>query len=290
MDVMEPNIELPDPPEAAISALPGGVSKRSRVQATVRAVMRARITAGLVVVLPLWITFLLVKFVFEMMRDMSMWAVNAYLASNFGAKFLERFGITPAQVGERGIDALPTQLQWIVGVFSVLLTIFVLYMIGLMTANIVGKRVVKALERLLDRLPIVKTIYGASKQILETFAGESAQSFQRVALVPFPSKECRSIGFITGFCKDAHTGEELCTVFVATTPTTTGYVLVLKRVDVIELSWSIEDAIRMIISGGVLLPSEMPFTSSDRRLPTAAIPTARSKATAGIPPEPIKTA
>ncbi|MBI3834257.1 MAG: DUF502 domain-containing protein [Planctomycetes bacterium] len=272
-----PQIPIPDPPESAIEALPGPAAKRTRIQATVRAVLRARITAGLVVVLPLWVTFLLIKFVFEMMRDMSMWAVTAYLTSNWGDKLLAGVGVTPQQVADGGIAVLPRQFRWGVGVFSVLLTIFVLYVIGLMTANIVGRRLVKLLERILDRLPIIKTIYGASKQILETFAGESAQSFQRVALVPFPSSECRSIGFITGFTKDTNTGEELCTVFVATTPTTTGYVFVVRRSDIIELTWSIEDALRLMISGGVILPSEIPFALAPRKTPLTSIAPPREK-------------
>lgn len=263
------------------------VTRRSRMSATVRAVMRARITAGLVVVLPLWVTFLLVKFIFELMRDMSMWAVHAYLASDWGSPLLERMGVSSQQVAAQGIHVLPTGFQWVIAIFSVFFTVFFLYVVGVMTANIVGRRVVKWMERLLDRLPIVKTIYGASKQILETFAGESAHSFQRVALVPYPSKECRSIGFITGFSKDAHTGEELCTVFVATTPTTTGYVFILKRADVVEVNWSIEDAIRAIISGGVLMPGDIPFSGTDRLHAAPQVPPPRSRAPTTLPSEPI---
>ena len=216
------------------------------------------------------------------MRDMSLWVVNAYLLSRWGERFLLRWGVRSEELATQGLTALPAAVQWGVAVFSVLLTIFFLYVIGVLTANIVGRRVVQAVERLLDRVPFVKTVYRACKQILETFAGESGQSFQRVALIPFPSREMRSVAFVTGITQDTHTGEEICTVFVATTPNpTTGFVFIVKRSDIVELDWTIEDAIRVIISGGVLVPSTVPLSSLPRP-PTAAgarTPPASSPAT-----------
>ena len=96
--------------------------------------------------------------------------------------------------------------------------------------------------------------------------------------------EVRSIGFITAITKDEHTGEELCTCFLATTPNpTTGYVFVLRRSDVIELDWTIEDAISVIMSGGALVPSTVPFMCG---LPGAAPPAAISPThAAGKPPK-----
>jgi uncharacterized membrane protein len=247
--------------------------KPSRFRAAVRRILRARIAAGIIFVLPLWIAYFLIKFVFESMRDASLWVVQGYLQSSFGERFLERWGIPSGGLAERGLEALPADIQWGVSIASVLLTILFLYLVGLFTANIIGRRLVGAVEHLVNRLPLVKTVYRASKQILEAFTGEEKREFQRVALIPYPSMEVRSIGFITALTRDVDTGDELCTCFLATTPNpTTGYVFVLRRSDVIELDWSMEDAISVIMSGGALVPPTVPFLGpTGRRAPIRSI-------------------
>lgn len=240
----------------------GSEQKSKSIWIPVRRILRARIAAGLIFILPIWITYLLVRFVFEMMRDTSLWIVELYLASDYGKRIVKRWGISPELLAEDGLGALPDSWQWIIGIFCVFLTIVLLYIIGMLTANFFGRRVVGGIENLVKRVPLVKTVYGACKQILEAFTGDKSQEFQRVALVPFPSREMRSIGFITAVTKDMHTGEELCAVFLATTPNpTTGYVFFVRRADVIELDWSFEDAISVIMSGGGLVPPQMPLAA-----------------------------
>ena len=225
-------------------------------------------TAGLVLVLHVWVTYLLVRFIFELMRDTSLWVVDWYLR-RWGEAFVKTWGVSAEEFAAKGVQVLPSGIQWGVAIFSVFLTIFFLYLIGVLTANFFGRSLVRGAEGVLERVPFVKTIYRASKQILGTFAGEPGQSFQRVALIPFPTKETRSIGFITGMTKDTHTGEELCMVFVAATPNpTSGFVFVLKRSDVIELDWTVEEAIKVIISCGVLTPPTIPLAPSPQAGPS----------------------
>lgn len=245
----------------------------SRIWSTIRALLRARVTAGLVFVLPLWITYLLLRFVFELMRDTSYWVVDWYLRG-WGDKLVESWGVSVAQFAAEGVKVLPQKIQWGVAIFSVLLTVFFLYCIGVFTANIVGRRFVRLGESILEHTPFVKTIYKSSKQILQTIAGEKGQNFQRVVLIPFPSKEVRSIGFVTGSSKDSATGEDLCTVYLPTAPSPTGgFVIVVRRAEVIELDWTVEDALKTIISGGVLAPDRIPLMtaapsrSSERKSP-----------------------
>lgn len=231
------------------------LKSRSRAWTTLRSVFRARITAGLIVILPIWITYLLVKFVFELMRDASLWAVETFLATGWGSAFTSQWAISPEAIKGKGLEAFGWKGQWIIGIFCVLLTVFFLYSIGVLTANFVGKRVIAGVEILLDRVPLVKTVYRATKQILATVAGDQAKNFQRVVLVPFPSRETRSIGFITAITQDSRTGQELCSVFMASTPNpTTGFVFVLPRSELVDLDWSVEEAFSMIMSGGAIFP------------------------------------
>jgi uncharacterized membrane protein len=133
-------------------------------------------------------------------------------------------------------------------------------------ANIVGRRTIDLFESFVDRVPLVKTVYRALKQILATFAGEQSQEFQRAALVPFPQEKMRSVGFITAIFKDSITGEELAAVFIPTTPNpTTGYLQILKRKELVELDWSVEDAVRTIMSGGILRPDFLTIVPGSQR-------------------------
>ena len=158
-------------------------------------------------------------------------------------------------MAEEGITALPLIVQWSVGILSVVLTVVLLYLLGAVTTNVVAKRIFMFTESVLDRMPFVKTIYHASKKVMQTIAGEKARSFRKVVLVPFPNRETYSVGFVTRIIRDEHTGETLYTVFVATAPNpTTGFVMVIKPASVVELDWTIEEAVKVVMSGGVLMP------------------------------------
>lgn len=238
--------------------------RRGAIAATIRALFRTRVSAGLLVVLPIYITYLLVMFVFSIMRDSSQWLVEAYLTSEAGKWVREALRIDLQRIAARLghdpspaelFDHLPTYLQWGISIFSVLLTIFILYAIGLFAANMVGRRVIDFFEWALDRVPLVKTVYRSSKQILTTFTGEQSQSFQRVALAPFPDKSMRCVCFVTNSFRDTVTDDELCTIFIPTTPNpTTGYLQVIPRGELTEMPWSVEEGVRTIMSAGILTP------------------------------------
>ena len=233
--------------------------RRSRLGATLKALVRTRITAGLLVVLPLLVTWVVVKFVFGIMRDSSQWAVMALLENRWFQEHVWRLqlhGRGPIDV-EQVLRDYPS-LDWGLAIFSVLLTILLLYAIGVFTANIIGQRLVALLDLLLARVPLVKTVYRACKQILSTFTGDQKQAFQRVAMFPFLSPGVYSLGFVTSIFTDPNSGEEYVTIFYATTPNpTTGFVFILKRADIVELDWTIEEAVKAIMSGGILMPPNM---------------------------------
>lgn len=221
---------------------------------------RARVLAGLVLIIPIWITYVVVTFVFRVMRDASLWLVEALLIGPFGNPLLTRLGLSSETLSREGLSALPWTLEWGISALAIFLTVAALYVFGLIATNVAGKRLLRLGESVVERVPIVTVIYHASKKVLETLVGDSSRPFQRVVLAPFPSKETASVGFVTRETSDAATGAKLLTVFVPTAPNpTTGFVFVIKPSEVVEVDWTAEEAIKIIMSGGVLMPSSIPM-------------------------------
>lgn len=271
-----------EPPATPPPKRPG-----SRLAATVKALVRTRVMTGLIVVLPIYVTILLIKFVFGVMRDASQWGVFALLEAPWFQKHVwklehlegEKFDLV-------GILKRYPGLDWGIAVFSVLLTIFLLYIIGLFAANLVGRRVIALFDGIVERVPLVKTVYRSLKQILGTFSGEQTSSFQRVALVPFPQERMRCVAFVTNIFKDSVTGEELCSVFISTTPNpTTGYLQIVKRCDITELNWTVEEGVRAVISAGILKPDYVTLVSN-KDLPPGAAGPGRRPPPPQAPPKP----
>jgi uncharacterized membrane protein len=130
-----------------------------------------------------------------------------------------------------------------------------IYLVGLVTAHIVGRRVIHWGERLILKLPLVKTVYAASKQVVETLSSSSQTAFSAVVLAEFPRRGSYVIGLVTGRILDPD-GKPHYRVFVATTPNpTSGFLVFLPESDVQFTDISVEDGIKMIVSGGLLTPT-----------------------------------
>ncbi|MFH1749104.1 MAG: DUF502 domain-containing protein [Planctomycetota bacterium] len=251
---------MADTPET----MPPPKHQGSRIAATVKALVRTRVMTGLIVVLPIYVTILLAKFVFGVTRDASQWVVFALLEASWFQKRVWKLELPKGESFDLAVvmERYPW-LDWGIAIFSVLLTIFLLYIIGLFAANLAGRRVIALFDSLIERVPLVKTIYRSSKQILSTFSGDQTQSFQRVALIPFPHEKMRCVGFVTNIFKDSVSGEELCSVFISTTPNpTTGYLQILKRSEITELNWTVEEGVRAVISAGILMPDFLTIMSN----------------------------
>ncbi len=130
--------------------------------------------------------------------------------------------------------------------------------VGLLTRNVFGRMLLDRLEDMLLRLPLVRPIYATVKQIAETVATDRESLFHEVVLLEFPRPGLYAIGFITAEASDecrAHLGDDLLHVFVPTTPNpTSGFLVCTRRADVQVLKMSVADAMRLIISGGVIRP------------------------------------
>jgi uncharacterized membrane protein len=135
-----------------------------------------------------------------------------------------------------------------------------LTLIGALTAGYVGRRLLRIGDRMLARMPLIRGLYGAMKQIFETVLSKQSNTFREVVLVEWPRREMWTIGFITGKADGEIrelTSEDAVNVYVPTTPNpTSGYLVHLPRRDVVLLSMTVEEAIKFVISGGIVAPPD----------------------------------
>jgi len=141
---------------------------------------------------------------------------------------------------------------------GVVVAVVLLTLLGALTANLFGRTLVNYGERLVGRMPLVRNIYGALKQIFETVLSKSQQSFREVALIEYPRRGLYSIAFVTTTTKgevQARADEDMVSVFMPTTPNpTSGFLLFVPRRDIIKLDMSVEDAAKLVISAGLVAP------------------------------------
>jgi uncharacterized membrane protein len=132
--------------------------------------------------------------------------------------------------------------------------------IGATTAGLVGRMFIKTSEQVLNRMPVVRSVYSAVKQIFETVLAQKSTAFREVVLVEFPRTGMWAMGFITGRTEgeiQELTEDEVVNVFVPTTPNpTSGYLFFVARNDVYPLSMSVEEGIKMVVSGGIVTPPD----------------------------------
>jgi len=142
---------------------------------------------------------------------------------------------------------------------GILLTLLLLLITGLLAANIVGKSMVAQWERMLERIPFVRSVYSATKSFAEIVFSDSGQAFKKVLLIEYPRKGIYSLAFMTSVGPDEvaqASGEETLCAFVPTTPNpTSGFLVLVPRKDAFELEMEVDQAIKMIVSVGVVVPT-----------------------------------
>ena len=157
---------------------------------------------------------------------------------------------------------------------GVILTIIVLLVTGILAANFVGRAFVGGWESLMDRIPVVRAIYSAAKNFAEMVFSDSSQSFKKVLLIQYPRKGLYSLAFQTSSRLgevQGRTGEDVVCCFLPTTPNpTSGFIIIVPKKDIIELDMEVDEALKMIISLGVVVPpwnnkktAELPFEVPD---------------------------
>jgi len=195
--------------------------------------LRRYFVAGLLVWLPLGVTIVVVRFLMGLMDKTLVLIPSQYHPE-------ELLGI--------GIPGL-----------GVILTIILLLVTGVLTANFVGRSFLKGWESLLDRIPVARSIYSAAKNFAEIVFSDSGSAFSKVLLVEYPRKGIYSITFQTasGISEiQARTGEDVVACFVPTTPNpTSGFIILVPKKDTIELDMEVDEAVKLIMSLGVVIPT-----------------------------------
>lgn len=194
--------------------------------------MRKYLMAGLLVWLPLGVTVLVINFLIDTFDQVLILLPSAYRPDELLGYHIPGFGL--------------------------LMTVVVILLTGFVAANYLGEKLVGFWEGLLSRIPLVRSIYSAVKQVTEAFVG-SEQSFQKAYLVEYPRRGTWTLAFQTSTKMgeaQAKTGlNSVINVFVPTTPNpTSGFFLMVSQDDLIPLDMSVEQALKMIISGGVVVP------------------------------------
>ena len=146
------------------------------------------------------------------------------------------------------------------GVGVIIFLVFTIF-VGWIAKGIIGRSLIGFAERLVDRMPVIRSIYSGIKQISETVFAQAERSFDKACLVQYPRRGIWAIGFISTTAKGevsrrAETGGRLMSIFVPTTPNpTSGFLLFFPEEDVIELEMSVEDAAKLVISAGLVYPN-----------------------------------
>ena len=151
---------------------------------------------------------------------------------------------------------------------GLIIVLVVLTVIGAVTAGIFGRLTRQLMESVLNRLPIIRSLYGAIKQITETVLANKSAAFRECVLVEFPRKDGWTIGFVTGATPDEIAGSldgDPVTIYVPTTPNpTSGYLIFVPRAECIFLEMSVEDGIKLIVSGGIVTPATAKKKAPDK--------------------------
>lgn len=204
--------------------------------------LRAYFFAGVLVTAPVTITFYLGWVIVSLIDDL----VVGFIPERF----------QPLALGVPGI--------------GLLLIVVALILVGWFAAGFVGRLVVRTQDRLLARMPLVRSVYGAVKQILETVLAQTSTAFRDVVMIEYPRRGIWAIGFITGQTEGEVqnlTEDDCVNIFLPTTPNpTSGFLLFVPKKDLVKLNMTVEEGIKMVVSGGIVTPPDR-RPAAERELP-----------------------
>ncbi|SVA92100.1 uncharacterized protein METZ01_LOCUS144954 [marine metagenome] len=189
--------------------------------------LKSKIFAGIAALFPIYLTYIVLKFLFVTLEKIS-------------APMLKK-------------------IEFEIPGLGILLTLILIYLLGLVVTNFLGRKIFNLGERILTKVPIVNTIYTTLKQITDTFTKGTAETFEGAVYIQYPREGLWTMAFISGE-STSEDGVPYYHLFVPTTPNpTSGFFLMIPQADTIPTGMSVEEGLKTIISGGMLAPEENPL-------------------------------
>lgn len=205
--------------------------------------IRARLLAGVLILTPFGVALLVMVWLFRSFAGAMKPLVDAILT------LLNRY--SPA------LSVPQLYVTVFIWLSTTIILLLLLYLLGVVGQFVIGKKVVAASELLVLRIPLVRTIYTATKQVIKALSMPNSKAFKSVVLVEFPRPGFQSVGYLTGTIKTPD-GREFSKVFIPTSPNpTTGFFELVPSEEVVELNLTMEEAFKMIISGGMVAPDSL---------------------------------
>lgn len=243
-----------------------GTPSPPQVQYSTFRIIRNRIIAGLVVVLPLFITWIVIKWLYDTLVTLLIGPIRDMLI-NIWYPTPEELG--PDAVAETGTPAIDAIMgdganDWLISgtasVAAFLLVLGLLFIAGMFFQS----RLHRFLDWFLSSVPGVKTIYTAVKNVVDAFqtSTQGTEQFKRVVLVKFPHSGMKAPAFVTSEIKDANNDRTILCIYVPTTPIpTSGYMLLVPEEEVVPLDWDLQETLQAIVSGGISVPGQVRYDS-----------------------------
>lgn len=208
--------------------------------------LRSVLIAGLLTLIPLAVSAFIIFTIFNWFTAFSRPIAN----------FLISTLVAPALHWDDP-EAIEILKWWTAPGIALIISVLTVYVMGLLGLFGLGKRLLEAFEQLIENLPLVKGIYGTTKQVVSVFRSGSGggHSFQRVVIVEFPRRDTWTVGFVTRTVVDDHTKQALVCVFIPMTPNpTSGFFQMFPADDVRDTDWTVDQGIKIVLSGGMLAP------------------------------------
>jgi len=203
---------------------------------------------GLFTLTPIWLVWIVFKFIFGLLSDMSKPIIQP-ITSDLAATSPELLGWMSQPWVQTGI--------------ALAFTLAFIFSVGWLARRVIGRRILLWVESLINTIPLVKTIYGSARQLLDLLQTKP-DGTQRVVLIDFPHRDMKSVGFVTRTLRDEITGKEIAAVYVPTTPNpTSGYLELVPIELVTPTDWTVDQAMAFIISGGAMSPEKVPFSRKE---------------------------
>ncbi|HTJ65571.1 MAG TPA: DUF502 domain-containing protein [Alphaproteobacteria bacterium] len=207
--------------------------------------LQRNIIAGILIVIPIWVTIWVIKFLIDLLVQ---------FGRPMAAEFTVWFSPTSPRLARLFLA------EWFLDSVAVIVVLVGLLLLGVVGRQVIGRRLLAAFDAVMARIPLVQSIYGSARKLIQTMQTKP-DGQQSVVLIEFPSPGMKAVGLLTRTFTDPATGETIAAVYVPTTPNpSSGYVELVPVSTLITLDWTVNEALTFIVSGGAVAPKSFAWS------------------------------